>query len=101
MNFCKKCGSLVLPKKEILKCSCGLVINAETKIVEESLKTEHKEIEIIDQEKDIVNPTIEAICPKCAHDKAEYWTLQTRSSDEPETRFFKCASCKHTWRAYN
>ena len=101
MNFCKKCGSLVLPKKGILKCSCGLVIKEEAKIVEESLKNKHKKIEIIDPEKDTINPTVEANCPKCAHNKAEFWTLQTRSSDEPETRFFKCASCKHTWRDYS
>jgi DNA-directed RNA polymerase subunit M len=45
-------------------------------------------------------PVIEARCPECEHNEAYYWTQQTRSADEPETRFFKCTKCSHTWREY-
>jgi DNA-directed RNA polymerase subunit M len=31
---------------------------------------------------------------------AYFWTQQTRGADEPETRFFKCTKCSHTWREY-
>ena len=39
-------------------------------------------------------------CKKCGHEKAFFWTLQTRSSDEPETRFYKCVKCNFVNREY-
>ncbi|RKX65519.1 MAG: transcription factor S, partial [Tenericutes bacterium] len=44
------------------------------------------------------NPVVEAECPDCGLVKAEFWTMQTRSSDEPETQFFKCKKCRKTWK---
>ncbi|RZD31406.1 MAG: transcription factor S [uncultured DHVE6 group euryarchaeote] len=44
--------------------------------------------------------TVTAECEKCNHTEAYWWTEQTRSSDEPETQFFRCTKCKHTWREY-
>lgn len=40
------------------------------------------------------------VCPKCSHDEAFFWMLQTRAADEPPTRFYRCAKCGHTWREY-
>jgi len=37
-------------------------------------------------------------CPVCSHDKAYFIQLQTRSSDEPMTIFFRCANCAHRWK---
>ena len=45
-------------------------------------------------------PLTDEECPKCKHGKAYYWLVQTRAGDEPETRFFRCEKCKHTWRDY-
>jgi DNA-directed RNA polymerase subunit M/transcription elongation factor TFIIS len=39
-----------------------------------------------------------ARCPECAHDKAYFHEMQTRSADEPATLFFKCVNCKFKWR---
>ena len=50
-------------------------------------------------EKDAL-PTIEIECEKCGHDQAVWWTLQTRSADEPTTQFYRCTKCEHTWRNY-
>ena len=47
------------------------------------------------------NPRVEADCAKCDNKEAFYWTRQTRGADEPETRFFKCTKCNHTWREYS
>ena len=41
-----------------------------------------------DGEKDAL-PTIEIECEKCGHNQAVWWTLQTRSADEPTTQFFR------------
>lgn len=42
------------------------------------------------------------ICPKCNGRNAYVHLQQTRSSDEPETKFCSCANldCKHKWREY-
>jgi DNA-directed RNA polymerase subunit M len=40
-------------------------------------------------------------CPKCSEKKVVSWMEQTRASDEPPTRFYKCTKCGHTWREYS
>ena len=52
-----------------------------------------------DQE-DVVNPQVDMKCPKCKNKRAYFWTMQTRASDESETKFYKCTKCRHTWRVY-
>ena len=44
--------------------------------------------------------TIKMDCAKCGHDQAVWWMFQTRSADEPTTRFYRCQKCKYTWRDY-
>ncbi|GAI81579.1 unnamed protein product, partial [marine sediment metagenome] len=34
------------------------------------------------------------------NEKAYFWSVQTRSGDEAETKFFKCTKCEFTWREY-
>ena len=59
-----------------------------------------QEIEVVDEKKDTPNAPVDATCPRCEHDKAEFWTVQTRAGDEPETRFYKCQDCGYIWREY-
>ena len=40
------------------------------------------------------------ICPKCDGNEVFVELVQTRSSDEPETRILTCKGCKHGWREY-
>lgn len=92
-----------MPKKEsgkkVLGCSCGFKDrDASATIKEVMAKT--KDVEIIEKEEEPY-PLVEAECAKCKHKKAYFWTIQTRASDEPETKFYKCEKCKHTWRDYN
>ena len=49
---------------------------------------------------EVTMTTVDEECPKCGHNKAFFWEEQTRASDEPETSFFRCVKCKHTWREY-
>jgi DNA-directed RNA polymerase subunit M len=68
-------------------------------VVSEKIK-EMQEVGVI-KEKDMdVFPVVANICGKCKHKEAYFWTSQTRSGDEAETRFFKCVKCKYTWREY-
>lgn len=102
MMFCPKCKSIMMPKmegtKRVLACGCGYKQGAESTVLKESGK-QSKAIEVVDGET-TVNTVVEIGCTKCDNRKAESWEVQTRSADEPATRFFKCTKCKHTWREY-
>lgn len=84
--------------KRTLACGCGYKGGEAAVLKESSAKVEEK-LEVVDAEA-TVNTVVDAECPKCRNDKAENWDVQTRSADEPATRFFKCTKCKHTWREY-
>ena len=105
MLFCPKCGSLLRPEKKgnkkIMACSCGFKSEeAESITIKETVEKE-KKIEVVEEDKDTAYPLVDQECPKCKHKKAYFWEIQTRASDEPATKFFKCEKCKHTWRDYN
>jgi len=106
MQFCPKCGAILLPQKEEnrtkLMCHCGYKSKSSSSIVikeKVKLKKEDK-IEVIDKKIETL-PKTDTKCPKCDHVKAYYWTLQTRAGDEAETRFFECVKCNHRWRSYD
>lgn len=40
-------------------------------------------------------------CPKCAHPRASFYTMQLRSADEGATVFYECLSCGFKWRQNN
>lgn len=94
--FCPRCNNLLLPKEGKMECSCGYK-SEETKLKDKKKKEE----KIFVMEKPQENlPKMKADCSKCKNDEAFFWTLQTRSGDEPETRFFKCVKCSNVWREY-
>jgi transcription elongation factor S-II len=37
-------------------------------------------------------------CSKCRMRKCTYWSMFTRSADEPETQFIRCTNCGNSWR---
>jgi len=102
MEFCPKCGCVLVENKKNFKCPrCNYKPKSKIKI-ESSEKIEIKpEIGIITEKDMDVFPVTNAICPKCNHKEAYFWTSQTRAGDEAETRFFRCTKCKHTWREYH
>lgn len=103
--FCPKCGAILLPKKEdnkkMLVCSCGYkskdVAGAKLR---ETVDAE-KKVEVVYKEDVETMPLVSIECPKCHNMKAHFWMVQTRASDEPETKFMRCTKCKHTWRDYS
>ena len=100
MEFCPKCGSLIMVNDGKAKCAgCGHSPKKKISIKSSEKIEKTKEIAVI-SEKEKTHPEVEIDCPKCKHNKAFFWTMQTRSSDEPETRFYKCTKCDHTWRVY-
>ena len=104
MQFCPKCGSIMMPKKEdgkvLVKCKCGYSAAAGNTKQSESVNKTTK-IEIIDEANQVEHhPLTDEECPKCKHNKAHYMLVQTRAADEAPTKFLKCEKCKHTWRDY-
>lgn len=37
-------------------------------------------------------------CKKCGSKRTTYYSLQTRSADEPMTNFITCVECKNRWK---
>lgn len=110
MRFCPKCGTRLRFRAQkpvsVLACdNCGYTEGAEPSITlpEEVESEAASEIKVVgDREEKIKTmPTTNVECPKCGHNTAFWWFLQTRSGDEPPTQFFRCEKCSHTWRQYS
>ncbi len=97
MLFCPKCQSLLIPKEGKMHCSCGYT-QEEGKLTEKKKKT--KDVAVVEKKQVSVHAKTKADCKECGNNEAYFWTQQTRSADEPETRFFKCTKCEITWREY-
>ncbi len=102
--FCKKCGSLLVPKKsksgktKFVCRKCGRASRSKMKIKKSKPKKE--KLFFVDKKEENLPETKED-CPKCPSKKVYYWIIQTRAADEPATKFFKCVKCGHVWRDYS
>lgn len=109
MEYCKKCDNLITPvrnergKVEFICKSCNSKKNVKVKAVKVTQRIEKDPLDTIPvlEEKKLVRPTIKRTCEECGGKIAYWWMIQTRSSDEPETRFYQCTECGHTWREYS
>ncbi len=101
MQFCPKCGSILIQKRKNFGCArCNYATKDKVKLVAKEVMKDKEEISVV-KEKDMdVLPTVDAECKKCKHLYAHFWTSQTRSGDEAETKFFRCKKCSNTWREY-
>ena len=103
MLFCKKCGSIMIPKKEdgktIFKCHCGYSEEGSAKMTEKVVKKEEREFGVADKDVETL-PVVKNKCPHCANPESYNWEIQTRAGDEPATQFYRCKKCGHTWREY-
>lgn len=102
MEFCPKCGSVLIEKRKNFGCvKCNYVAKGKIKIESTEQMKEIKATGVVREKDGNTMPTVAAICPKCGNKEAYFWTSQTRSADEAETRFFRCTKCRHTWREYH
>ncbi len=105
VEFCKKCGFIMLPEKKktsvslrCRKCSYSTKKGVhEIKLME---KRKTSKAVVVLEKNETPLPIIDMQCPRCSNPKAYYWMQQTRSADEPPTQFFRCVKCKHVWREY-
>jgi len=101
MQFCPKCGAILVQKTKNYGCPrCSYSTKEKVNLKIKEAVEENQVISVV-KDKDVDTfPTIEAKCKKCGHMEAYFWTSQTRAADESETKFFKCKKCEHTWRDY-
>ena len=102
MEFCPKCGSVLITKLKNSGCTrCGYTKKGQIKLETSEKMEKRNEIPVINKEIGSTAPIVNERCPECGHEKCYFWTIQTRSSDESETKFFKCVKCGHTKRNYD
>ncbi len=104
MKFCPKCEVKLKNSDSGLQCSkCGYTEGGEATSTKKIPTEEEPDFSLLAFEGDEgeeSNPTVKIDCEKCGHDEAVGWMFQTRSADEPTTRFYRCQKCKYTWRDY-
>lgn len=101
MEFCPKCGSVLMGAGKEVKCArCSYKSKGKIKIESSEAMKKSPAIGVITDKDTDVFPVISANCGKCNNKEAYFWTSQSRAGDEAETRFFRCTKCKHTWREY-
>ena len=105
MDFCPNCESRLKNNNGLLSCpNCKFVKEESTKINKEKSEDVSSEFLIMD-ESDLnqakgLEATVKIDCEKCHNQEGVWWAFQTRSADEPETKFYRCTKCNHTWRDY-
>ena len=113
MDFCKKCGSRLISKKEgdtlaiiCPKCNSKKQI-LNPKVAPKLAKTikhdpQHSIAVISKKDQKLRTlPAVKNECPKCVNNLAYVWQVQTRGADESSTQFLRCTKCSYTYREYS
>lgn len=99
MQFCKKCGSVLLPKGKKLVCpKCKYATESVIKLESSENLSREGKIAVLNEKESNVWPVVSATCPRCGFLEAETWATQMRAGDEAETIFFRCKKCRNVWR---
>ena len=102
MEFCPKCGAILVLKTKNYGCPrCAYSTKDKVDLKTSEKQEEKKGVGVISSKETSTLPIVSEICKQCKNKKAYFWTVQTRASDESETKFFKCIKCEHTWREYS
>ena len=105
MEFCPECEVRLKNNNGLLTCpKCKYEKPKTDRLVKEKSEETNSEFLVVGKD-DIsqakaLESTIKIDCEKCHNQEGVWWTFQTRSADEPETKFYRCTKCNHTWRDY-
>lgn len=101
MQFCPKCGAVLIQKRKNFSCpKCKYASREKVEMVSREKFGKKLGKGVFSEKKSSVWPITETTCPKCGNGTAYFWSTQMRAADEAETRFFRCIKCKHVWREY-
>ena len=99
MEFCPRCGSLLVMRTSKFGCPrCNYISKnkVELKITEEMKNT--SQVAVVKGNQKSTDPVTDFKCEKCKNGKSYFWVQQMRSGDEPESKFYKCTKCENTVR---
>ena len=99
MEFCPKCGALLVMKKTKFGCPrCNYIAKGKVDMSIKEKINEKVEVAVVNEKEGEIQPITDYHCKKCGHNKSYFWILQMRSGDEPESKFYKCVKCKNIVR---
>ena len=109
MQFCDSCGEKTIRRKEddgnvqlyCRNCDKSFDVKLESPILTVEAIRKKDSIKIKSKSDMRTLPIEKEKCPKCGNEEAYSWQRQTRSGDEPATRFYRCVKCNKTWREYS
>ncbi|HDD46438.1 MAG TPA: transcription factor S [Candidatus Aenigmarchaeota archaeon] len=105
MDFCPKCGTALVRKKDnnqiVLYCrKCGYTTKEYKPVsISEKMKFSPDSDVIVATKNTETLPRIKTLCPACGNKEAVWWMQQASSEDEEAVIiFFRCTKCGHSWR---
>ena len=99
MEFCPKCGALLIMKKTRFGCPrCNYMAKGKIDMEIKEEINENVPVAVVSDKLADIHPITDYVCKKCRHKKAYFWIRQMRSGDEPESKFYKCVKCKNVVR---
>ncbi len=102
MEFCPKCGAILMMKKTKAGCPrCNYTAKGKVDMKIKEIVSEQEPIAVIDEKQANVNPITDWECKKCGSKRAYFWIRQMRAGDEAESKFYQCVKCKNTVRVDN
>jgi transcription factor S len=98
MEFCPKCGALLVMKKTKFGCpKCNYIAKGKINMEMKEEVDERVDVAVVNQESN-VNPITDWDCKKCKSKRAYFWIRQMRAGDEAESKFYECVKCGTTTR---
>jgi DNA-directed RNA polymerase III subunit RPC11 len=105
MQFCPTCGNVLLVNGDQsyrFFCQTCPYVHEIARPVKRKIVLQRKEVDdVLGGAEAWANvDQTDALCPKCANDRAYFMQIQTRSADEPMTTFYRCANfeCQNNWK---
>lgn len=102
MEFCPKCGAILIMKKTKAGCPrCNYIAKGKVDMEINEEVDEQVPVAVVDEKESNVNPITDWGCLKCGCKRAYFWIQQMRAGDEAESKFYQCTKCKNTVRVDN
>ena len=102
MEFCPKCGALLMMKKTKAGCPrCNYTAKGKIDMKITEKVDEAAPVAVVSEKDGNVNPITDWDCRKCKSKRAYFWIRQMRAGDEAESKFYKCVKCGNTVRVDN
>mmetsp|Transcript_466 Transcript_466/g.660 ORF Transcript_466/g.660 Transcript_466/m.660 type:complete len:111 (-) Transcript_466:110-442(-) len=104
-QFCPTCANLLVieigtQSTVAFRCrTCPYIYKIEEKVTHKQMLARKEVDDVLGGEeawKDVEQT--DELCPACSHGRAYFRQMQTRSADEPMTRFYRCTKCEHNWK---